>query len=68
MRARFRVDSRVRAVKGPGSSMDAEPYNIGKTGTVIRVEQARGAAEPHYVVGFPHNVFDTIDESSLERA
>lgn len=66
--AKFRIDSKVRAVKGPGGSMDAEPFNIGKVGVVMDIHYMRGDRCHYYTVGFEGGVVDVADESSLERA
>ena len=66
--AKYRIDSKVRAVKGPGGSMDAEPCNIGKVGVVVDIHYMRGDREHYYTVGFGGKRVDAVDESSLEHA
>lgn len=65
---KFALGQRVRAVRGPGKSLQPEPKHVGKIGTILTVNLHPGMETDYTVQFYWHGKpdLDLIDESCLE--
>lgn len=61
----YSIGQRVRAVRGPKSTMNPEPRYVGRVGT-IALTMPPIAGEPYYKVSFGGSAIDFIDQCNLE--
>lgn len=63
---KYKVGDSLRAVRGPGGSLNPEPRFLGKVGTVTRVQTFK-TCQPVYVLDFGEWGEDTVEEVCLEE-
>lgn len=70
VRAKYRMGDLLVGVRGPGTDVEVERCNIGKTGVVVGMVTMRGDTQHHYTIQYDTgnaSYKDSADESCLER-